>query len=484
MAEAVAASVVPLTTVAPPAVVVPAEVAVASPAEVAAPVAVAPVVAPVAVSGPVAIEVVADLFCVASRKVQTEIQLLNELKLHAETEYAAKGFTLLSFQVESVRLESTNQPDLSVKAFFHGQYGKAKQNEGIHAKVRLLLLPNAATNSSNVSSSKNSDNEAKIKASPSFPAVAPTERKTPPPDVLVTSPTEQAASSESTAPTAAASAPSVLVVPEEVKAMITPTPYDPSSFLNGADQLEQVATATFPCNVMQFVKACVADDSTLQYDYHVAQGDTDVVIGKWTDNPQLGKTRQNTYIIHMTETLGPKQSRAEETQRYHLQENKLVLETSTSMLDTPKGDTFHVESQISVSAAAGGSSCDIEIKSKPVFVKSTFLESTITKKVMASMRDHMQQWLEMARQKVGAPPQLAAQLPDKTLVIGETPNILPPASAPAVKPAESERLARRGDRLPPSSLLDELVGEAIRYRVIVALFALNTLLLLLVLAKH
>jgi len=251
------------------------------------------------------------------------------------------------------------------------------------------------------------------------------------------------------------------------KAYMSPKPYEPAGFLNGFDILEEVVPASpLSCSVLQLFEKCVSDESDMEQQYHEQRNDSEIVIGKWTDDAQFGKVRSNSYVVKLSDPIGPKSSRSEEKQRYNLQEDKLVLETYSSMLDAPFGDRFRVESIIEATAT-GPTSCNVTIRCKPVFSAKSMLEGTITKKTMSGMRESMQQWCDMAKERVGGG--------------GGAPATAVEAPAPKEPPAREEgRLVVELDL----SIVAELLGEVIKYRVVLVPLLFNIFLTLWLLVRR
>jgi hypothetical protein len=311
-----------------------------------------------------ATEVTADLFCAADVKHQTEIQLLAWLKQKAIAEYEKKGFTIMSFEVLSLQLDASSEPDKSVQAFFHGQYGRVKDNDGIRAKVKLQLLP--------VPLQKHSSHLKKHTASESKP-----ETKSSGGD-------KKHASKDKV----------------DVSAWLSDSAYEPAGFLTGADQLEEIYSGPLETDVARLFQSCYADGCGFEIEYHSARGDTEVLVGKWDKDPKFGSVRNSTYVVKLSGPIGPPTSRVEETQRYNLQPDKLVVETLVTMLDAPYADHFRVESQMTFSAT-GASGCSAVARAKPIFSKSTMLESTITKKTLSGMTKSAKQWMGIAKERCG-----------------------------------------------------------------------------------
>jgi hypothetical protein len=441
---------------------------------------------------PKALEVTADLFVVADAKRQTEVALLDQLKTRAVNEYLAKGFHILGFEVQEVRLENgSNEPDQSLKAFFNGTYGKIKATDGIRAKCKLLLVP-----------VDDKGTDAVVAAAPA-PSVAPATPRETAAESKASDATEDTLSvgemsDESPTPPAPTTAPAVNSVQVTVasvapvpgaaaKAFISPKPYDPAGFLLGPDILEEVLPPSpVACSVLQLFETCYTDESDLKLRYHERRNDEDIIVGKWTDDPQFGKVRFNTFVVRLSEPIGPKSTRSEEHQRYNLQEDKLVVETHSSMLDTPFSDRFRVES-IFEARSTGPSSCDVTIRCKPVFTGKTILEGTITKKTMSGMRDSMQLWFDLLRERVAK----AAGAGDVASVVVTTQVPTSPTSAaapakvevragPAPRPQDAGRMVMEIDL----SLVAELVGEMVKYRVLLIPLLLNLLFTFIILVRH
>ena len=83
--------------------------------------------------------------------------------------------------------------------------------------------------------------------------------------------------------------------------------------------------------------------------FHDSLGYTDQSFGKWTpresqqQQQQCCLTRPVSFRVHLNNTLGPKSTRATQTQGIRKKGNCLLIEQSTKSLDVPSADAFTTE---------------------------------------------------------------------------------------------------------------------------------------------
>lgn len=103
-----------------------------------------------------------------------------------------------------------------------------------------------------------------------------------------------------------------------------------------------------------FFKRFFADGAEFTRLFHDDRKELELVIGAWASIPEYkGHVRQKSFVAplnvrrlplaNLQVPLGPKSTRAEETQRYFLQPRRLLLESSNHFLDAPYGDAFLVQ---------------------------------------------------------------------------------------------------------------------------------------------
>lgn len=163
------------------------------------------------------------------------------------------------------------------------------------------------------------------------------------------------------------------------------------------DELQELLQEELPVTPLRFFQLFVGNESTFEKDYHEARGDTDVKVTPWSPHEKFGITRNVFYTLKLSGPIGPPTTRTEELHRYHLQKERLIIDTSMSMLDAPYGDYFRVESQWIITQRKEGKSCNVKISAKAVFSKSTMMKGTISSRTLSGMTESFKLWLVKAR---------------------------------------------------------------------------------------
>ena len=182
--------------------------------------------------------------------------------------------------------------------------------------------------------------------------------------------------------------------PEE---LLSAKEYEKDGFLGGVDELSELLQEDLPLTPTRFFQYFVGNESTFEKDYHEARGDTDVKVEAWKPHETFGQTRNLFYILKLSGPIGPPTTRTEEVHRYHLQKDRLIIDTSMNMLDAPYGDYFRVESQWIINLNEDGTSSHIRISAKAVFMKSTMMKGTISSRTLAGMTESFKFWITQAR---------------------------------------------------------------------------------------
>jgi hypothetical protein len=151
---------------------------------------------------------------------------------------------------------------------------------------------------------------------------------------------------------------------------------------------------------MRFFQLFVGNENNFEKEYHEARGDTDVRVTAWSPHEKFGNTRNVYYTLKLSGPIGPPTTRTEELHRYHLQKDKLIIDTSMSMLDAPYGDYFRVESQWIVVLREDKKSSNVKISAKAVFSKSTIMKGTISSRTLTGMTESFKMWLSKAREVI------------------------------------------------------------------------------------
>jgi len=159
-------------------------------------------------------------------------------------------------------------------------------------------------------------------------------------------------------------------------------------------EMLQIASAEFSVGVIKFFAMLYADDTDFPAKYHSARGDKDLTIERWTPS-EYGTFRILTYRAPVRAAVGPRTTRLQETQRYHLQKERLVVEIVSVMHDIPYGDYFRVESKHEVIALAEDR-CRLTIGVGLHFTKSTFFEAKLRKDTMKESKESFELWAKLA----------------------------------------------------------------------------------------
>ncbi len=176
--------------------------------------------------------------------------------------------------------------------------------------------------------------------------------------------------------------------------------YEKDGFLGGVDELQELLQEDIPVTPMRFFQLFVGNENNFEKEYHEARGDTDVKVTAWSPHEKFGITRNVYYTLKLSGPIGPPTTRTEELHRYHLQKDKLIIDTSMSMLDAPYGDYFRVESQWIIVLRDDQKSSNVKISAKAVFSKSTIMKSTISSRTLTGMTESFKFWLGKARDVV------------------------------------------------------------------------------------
>jgi len=149
---------------------------------------------------------------------------------------------------------------------------------------------------------------------------------------------------------------------------------------------------------VNFFKIFYSDRSPFIKTYHEQRGDKELNVTKWTNSPQFGMIRDIQYFAPVKIPLGPDRTRVQETQRYHLQRGRLLVETIAMMLDIPYGESFRLEARWDVSSASDPAYCRLVVSLGVHFVKKTWLKGKIESQSIKESKQSFQQWVELARE--------------------------------------------------------------------------------------
>eukprot|EP01113_Clastostelium_recurvatum_P020729 TRINITY_DN2453_c0_g1_i9.p1 TRINITY_DN2453_c0_g1~~TRINITY_DN2453_c0_g1_i9.p1 ORF type:complete len:709 (-),score=158.27 TRINITY_DN2453_c0_g1_i9:13-2043(-) len=219
-------------------------------------------------------------------------------------------------------------------------------------------------------------------------------------------------------------------------------------FLGGAQFQTIIDNAVLEVSAVNFFKAFLADSSTFTHRYHTQRGDQELVIKKWARSPQFGTIRDITYSAKVNAPIGPDRTRVQETQRYRLKKNKLVVETVGIMFDIPYGDFFRVEGRWEITST-GPDTTKLHLTLGVNFTKKTWFKGKIEAGVMKESGESYQRWLALARAELKKPE-----------VIEKLKPALPQANAIRLAPVSSMPRNLSKDALPP--MAEQLPGHSMR----------------------
>ncbi len=184
---------------------------------------------------------------------------------------------------------------------------------------------------------------------------------------------------------------------KEEEVQLSAKQYEKDGFLGGVDELQELLSEDVPVTPTRFFQLFVGNENTFEKDYHEARGDTDVKVTPWNPHEKFGTTRNVFYTLKLSGPIGPPTTRTEELHRYHLQMDRLIIDTSMNMLDAPYGDYFRVESQWIITMRDDQKSSNVKISAKAVFSKSTIMKGTISSRTLSGMTESFKFWLSKAR---------------------------------------------------------------------------------------
>eukprot|EP01117_Protostelium_nocturnum_P007559 TRINITY_DN2705_c0_g1_i4.p1 TRINITY_DN2705_c0_g1~~TRINITY_DN2705_c0_g1_i4.p1 ORF type:complete len:668 (-),score=251.39 TRINITY_DN2705_c0_g1_i4:246-2222(-) len=171
-------------------------------------------------------------------------------------------------------------------------------------------------------------------------------------------------------------------------------------FLNSTGDMNQLISASFPISVPKFFKLFFSDESSsFVQNYHKERGDSETVIKNWSSNSQFGNVRQVQYRAPVKAPIGPNTTRCDETQRYHLTKNRLLVETIGLYHDVPFGDTFRVEGRWEITSD-GSSGCNLVASVCLYWIKKTWFKSKIESGTLKETKESFELWVNLAKQQL------------------------------------------------------------------------------------
>ncbi|GAM16971.1 hypothetical protein SAMD00019534_001460 [Acytostelium subglobosum LB1] len=168
---------------------------------------------------------------------------------------------------------------------------------------------------------------------------------------------------------------------------------------SNVSEFNELLSDSFNISVVNFFKAFYSDQCNFAQLYHQKRGDTSIVVKNWSQRERFGTVRELEYIAPVNSPIGPDKTRIQETQRYHLTSNKLLVETDTIMMDIPYGDHFRIEAKWDVTQTSE-STCNLKISLCVRFIKKTWFKSKIDSTTSKESKASFVQWIQIAKQEI------------------------------------------------------------------------------------
>eukprot|EP00020_Sapocribrum_chincoteaguense_P000309 CAMPEP_0170753312 /NCGR_PEP_ID=MMETSP0437-20130122/12427_1 /TAXON_ID=0 /ORGANISM="Sexangularia sp." /LENGTH=700 /DNA_ID=CAMNT_0011092425 /DNA_START=28 /DNA_END=2126 /DNA_ORIENTATION=- len=185
-------------------------------------------------------------------------------------------------------------------------------------------------------------------------------------------------------------------------AVLSQRAYVSHDFLHTGDRdRNTVADMVLPVTPVEFFCLFYGNDATFTRRFRAARGETDLNIGPWTPHAELENVRDVHWVTPVNAIIGPPTSRLQETQRYHLTESLLTVETVSITPDVPYGDCFYVESRwiVELIPAAPGTppTSRVSVTAGVHFIKSvTLFKSRITNGALTEYEASLVTWTQLA----------------------------------------------------------------------------------------
>jgi len=162
------------------------------------------------------------------------------------------------------------------------------------------------------------------------------------------------------------------------------------SILQTKGSMEQIFSCELPVtavNVFQLLYSDQAND--FQKNFHQLSEHKDFTIEKWGYHPEYGNYRTISHVAPVKHSIGPKETRVEIAQKYHLQKDSLVVESCTSLIDIPFADYFTVEAR-HTAVNIGDGKCQYTVKVAVPFTKKTLFAGKIKEATLRDLREHVE----------------------------------------------------------------------------------------------
>ncbi|EFA80382.1 GRAM domain-containing protein [Heterostelium album PN500] len=173
-----------------------------------------------------------------------------------------------------------------------------------------------------------------------------------------------------------------------------------SSILESSiSEFQELLSENFNVSVVNFFRALCSDQCNFAFTYHAKRGDSNIVVKNWAHRERFGTVRELEYVAPVNSPIGPDKTRIQETQRYHLTNKKLSIETDTIMLDIPYGDHFRIEAKWDV-VETSAETCRLSIQICVRFIKKTWFKSKIESGTIKESKGSFSQWVQLAKQEI------------------------------------------------------------------------------------
>ncbi|GAM22074.1 hypothetical protein SAMD00019534_052490 [Acytostelium subglobosum LB1] len=188
---------------------------------------------------------------------------------------------------------------------------------------------------------------------------------------------------------------------------------------SSVSEFQELLVENFNISVVNFFRVLCSDQCNFAHTYHAKRGDSNIVVKNWTHRERFGTVRELEYVAPVNSPIGPDKTRIQETQRYHLTNKKLAVETDTIMLDIPYGDHFRIEAKWDV-VETSSETCRLSIQLCVRFIKKTWFKSKIEAGTIKESKGSFTQWVQLAKQEI----QKTMQLKPKPTMITAQPSQL------------------------------------------------------------
>eukprot|EP01105_Mastigella_eilhardi_P021781 TRINITY_DN52_c1_g3_i1.p1 TRINITY_DN52_c1_g3~~TRINITY_DN52_c1_g3_i1.p1 ORF type:complete len:648 (-),score=217.14 TRINITY_DN52_c1_g3_i1:97-2040(-) len=204
-------------------------------------------------------------------------------------------------------------------------------------------------------------------------------------------------------------------------------------------KLTEILRERYTMTVTSFFRLYFSNESGPFYKiYAEDHDDSDVVVTKWS-HQALGMLREKHYVAKVKNApiMSPPATRVDETQRYSLQKDCLVVENYSVALDIPYAEYFNVETRYEVQAD-GENSCELNVSMGVKFNKRTLFRPVIESNCCKQTKESVIRWIQLTKEFASSPAgqqQLHAPAAGASAAPGTSPVPSPVAGAAAAAAA-------------------------------------------------